>query len=872
MDIKLRNSKPLKVFKALSFLLVLIFAFVSGSEAIISLRANVLYRTKDRKPCETLAFLQSFKGDTDSLATLLSVYNSLGVYDSFDDFAENSSQAATLKAESARKESEAISLYNVIAILKARCPGNIDDYSDESYGDYGPDYTGDYSPDYTGDDIPEVTQVSGYAESKYTAENDYGIKESYSSFSEWAYDYARLRSAIFSIVKDATSSDTISEELDRTLTAQLHNAYSNYIDSVYYHKQHFESLKNFKYVLKTDDGIYMTNIKTPGFNDREFINSLEKDESMFYVKFENGVLLSPAASYDRTSNVLNFIFNSGIANCEEVTEETLTDKFGEKVKLYIKISANPTDGDAYKMIYDNFYYSRDKKDAYHTYISLICALLAVVSLAAYALLTSTKTDSPVKLNPFEKLPLFLHFAIYVTYLILIAICLSFTSFADIFTTDYMSNGLNYIFTPKVINFLSGAFVSLAGLGTLIFVLYIARNKRAETLERRFIIGLIIIGLQKLSKRNDYLHESLRHLRFRSMALIAGFFIIDCIFFTAAFICEPFFGIFYILLFGAFALYNVCAFIYAVKYVSDCLRLAAFSENIRKGNYDLNINVNSFISPLRKFATDLSACRDSVKSSVDEAIKGERLKTELITNVSHDLKTPLTSIINYVSLLKLDNVSDEDKKSYLDILEKKSKKLQRLIEDLTEASKATSGNMKVTLERVNLNELALQAVGENSDALENVGLDLVFDEIDTGLFVRCNTQHTFRVIDNLFSNAKKYSLEGSRVYADVYREGNYGVFSLKNVSRDKLNVAPDELTERFVRGDKARTTEGSGLGLSIARSFTELQGGIFKLEIDGDLFKAIIKLPLDIDLSKQNEQNEQSAPQNEQSPEFRTSAE
>lgn len=864
MDIKLRNSKPLKAFKILCFLFVLIFSFISGTEAIISARANILYRTKDGKPYETLAFLQNFKNDSDNLYSLLSTYNSLGIYESFGDYAENSPQAQSLKDEYAKKEEEAIYLFNTIAVLKTRCPGNIEAYSDADYDIY--------AEENGYDDVEGTTYVTtmanGVAE---PSENEYKIKESYRTFTEWAYDYARLRRAIFSIVKDATSADAISSELYNALQAQIHISYSNYVDSTYYNEQYFESLKNFKYVLTDDNGIFMTNIATPGFNEYEFINSLEKN-SMFYVKFEDGVLLSPAATYDRTSNILNFVFNSGIADCEEITEETLSNKFGEKIRLYVKISAEPTDGDSYKMLYDNFQYSRDKKDTYHTYLMLIFALLALVSLAAYALLTGTKTDVPVKLNPFEKLPLFLHLGIYILFIVLIAFCLSFTSFADIFTSEYTSNGLNYIFTPKVINILSGALVSLASFGTLIFVLYIARNRRAETLERRFIIGLIIIGLQKLSKRNEYLRESLRHLRFRSMCLIAGFFIIDFLLFIASFLCESFFGMVNVILFVVFVIYNICAFIYAVKYVSDCLRLSAFSEDIRKGNYDLNINVNSFVKPLRKFAVDLSACRDSVKASVDEAIKGERMKTELITNVSHDLKTPLTSIINYVSLLKLDNISEEDKKSYLDILEKKSKKLQRLIEDLTEASKATSGNMKVTLERVNLNELALQAVGENSDALESVGLDLVFNEIDTGLFVRCNTQHTFRVIDNLFSNAKKYSLEGSRVYADVYREGNYGVFSLKNVSRDKLNVAPDELTERFVRGDKSRTTEGSGLGLSIARSFTEIQGGIFNLEIDGDLFKAVIKLPLDIDLSKGAEQsNEESAAQTAEMPEFRTSA-
>jgi signal transduction histidine kinase len=194
-------------------------------------------------------------------------------------------------------------------------------------------------------------------------------------------------------------------------------------------------------------------------------------------------------------------------------------------------------------------------------------------------------------------------------------------------------------------------------------------------------------------------------------------------------------------------------------------------------------------------------------------------------------------------LKLCNIEGEDENKYLDILDEKSTKLKRLIEDLTEASKASSGNIKMIVDTVNLNELALQAVGENNDVLENVGLEIVVSQKENELFVKADSQHTFRIFDNLFSNVKKYALSGTRVYVDVYKENGYGVFSVKNISKDKLNINPDEITERFVRGDNSRTTEGSGLGLSIARSFTELQNGIFEIQIDGDLFKVTIKLPI-----------------------------
>ncbi len=572
---------------------------------------------------------------------------------------------------------------------------------------------------------------------------------------------------------------------------------------------------------------------------------------MFYVKFENGTLLSPAALYDNESNLLNFIFKSGITSTHELTEDYFKDLFGENVKLYIKIDSNPTGDDAYKMIYETFYYSLNKKDAYHTYVAVIAAVLSIISLVAYAILTGTKTEKPVKLNPLEKLPLFMYLILYIVFLCLGVTGVAFTALADVLLDTFDFVALGYIFTPKLINIITGLIVAAISFATLLFVLYIARNKKAEVLERRFIIGLIILGLHRLSKKKALLRDSLKYIKRQSLLFLVFYFIVNFVLISLALETRYY----HALVLLAFTVYNIAALIYAAKYMGDCLKLASFAEEIRNGNYALNVDVSSFVKPLRKFAVDLSACRDSVKRSVDEGIKGERMKTELITNVSHDLKTPLTSIINYVSLLKLDNISPEDKKEYLDILEKKSKKLQRLIEDLTEASKATSGNMKITLERVNLNELAIQAVGENSDALESVGLDLIFGERDRELFVNCNIQNTFRVIDNLFSNAKKYSLGGSRVYAEVYREGDYGVFMLKNVSKEKLNVAPDELTERFVRGDKARTSEGSGLGLSIARSFTEMQGGVFNIEIDGDLFKAVVKLPLDLSPSPEKTANE-----------------
>lgn len=841
MDTKLKNSKTLTAFKIICFLCALIFAFVAGEEAIVSARANILYRSKNDKPYETLAFLQNFNYDLSALFVYADYYQYNGLYADFDSYCEYSGTAQSVKKAYEEDKNTALKIYDKTLEIKELCPGDIDDYfdcdGDSSYlknEDYyisqGVDST--YGNAY---DTYEITEV-------HAVDKDYEdivIPEKYTDYSAWAADYAYMRNLLFTFVDDATSREAIEAEFDNKLTSELIASYDNYSSQTSYNATHLNSLKNFKYVYYLSNGTKLTNLDKFGIDEKKFISGLSSD-SMFYVKYENGVLLSPAALYDNESNLLNFIFKSGFINVSEFTEDTLKNYFDENSKLYIKIDGNPEGDDAYKMIYDTFYYSLNKKDAYHTYVAVISAVISIISLVAYAILVGTKTEKPVKLNPFERIPLFIYLILYMVFFVLAVIALSFTALADVLLDTFNAVALGYIFTPKMINILTGLIVAIISFATLIFVLYIARNKKAETLERRFIIGLIILGLHKLSKRKRHLKESLKYIKRTSLIFMAAYFVVNFIIISCALATNYYAS----LVMLVFIIYNTAALLYAAKYMGDCLKLASFAEEIRKGNYTLNVDISSFVKPLRKFAVDLSACRDSVKRSVDEGIKGERMKTELITNVSHDLKTPLTSIINYVSLLKLDNISEEDKKEYLDILEKKSKKLQRLIEDLTEASKATSGNMKITLERVNLNELAVQAVGENSDSLEEVGLNLIFSERDRDLYVSCNTQNTFRVIDNLFSNAKKYSLGGSRVYAEVYREENYGVFMLKNVSREKLNVAPDELTARFVRGDKSRTTEGSGLGLSIARSFTEMQGGVFSIEIDGDLFKAVVKLPLD----------------------------
>lgn len=224
------------------------------------------------------------------------------------------------------------------------------------------------------------------------------------------------------------------------------------------------------------------------------------------------------------------------------------------------------------------------------------------------------------------------------------------------------------------------------------------------------------------------------------------------------------------------------------------------------------------------------------------MKSERFKAELITNVSHDLKTPLTSIINYVNLLKMEEVENPKAREYIEVLDRKSQRLKKLTEDLVEASKASTGVLTVNREKIGMCQLVDQALGEYEEKLEARKLTVVPSLPEGETYVYADGRHLWRVIDNLLGNCAKYAMEGTRIYLELVRGKGQVTLSIKNISRDPLNVPPERLMERFVRGDESRTTEGSGLGLSIARSLTELQGGTFELAVDGDLFKATVTMP------------------------------
>lgn len=270
-------------------------------------------------------------------------------------------------------------------------------------------------------------------------------------------------------------------------------------------------------------------------------------------------------------------------------------------------------------------------------------------------------------------------------------------------------------------------------------------------------------------------------------------------------------------------------------------LLAGVKRMSKGNLDSKVDDKYLVGAFKDFSGNLNALSEVAIVAAQKQMKAERMKTELITNVSHDIKTPLTSIINYVDLLDKPH-SEQEQEQYLEVLARQSQRLKKLIEDLMEMSKASTGNLAVDITNVSAVEAINQALGEFADKLERAELTPVFHAPKADLLMRADGRLVWRVLSNLLGNAVKYALSGTRLYIDLMELDGRVIISLKNISRDALNVNADELLERFVRGDSARNTEGSGLGLNIAQSLMELQKGTLQLLVDGDLFKVTLSFP------------------------------
>ena len=300
--------------------------------------------------------------------------------------------------------------------------------------------------------------------------------------------------------------------------------------------------------------------------------------------------------------------------------------------------------------------------------------------------------------------------------------------------------------------------------------------------------------------------------------------------------------FYRVRYGVFLVMKLIELL-AVLYIAVSLRtLQKGGEKLARGDFSEPIDTRYLLWDFKRYGQELNDVQGGLEQAVQERMKAEHLKTELITNVSHDIKTPLTSIVNYVDLLEKEDIQPKKAKEYVDVLNRQAARLKKLTEDLVEASKASSGSLPVHLAPTDVNVLLSQLAGDYIEKLEGAQLEPIFHPAPSQPVIQADGQLLSRVLGNLFSNICKYAMPGTRVYFESTADEKTVSLTFKNISKYELNIPAEELMARFVRGDRARHTEGSGLGLSIAQSLTELQGGTFRIEIDGDLFKAVVTFP------------------------------
>lgn len=370
---------------------------------------------------------------------------------------------------------------------------------------------------------------------------------------------------------------------------------------------------------------------------------------------------------------------------------------------------------------------------------------------------------------------------------------------------------------------------------LIGYLSLVRRIKAGTLWKNSLIRKVLKWIGKCSgKLADFARAFSRNTAEKIKVLLVGgaflflqFLIIGCVFSGA--------GVFLLALMAV----DVAVMIFAIRKADGQDRIMDGLKKISDGELQYKIKTDTLTGKQKVMAEYINNIGSGLDAAVENSLKKERMQTELITNVSHDLKTPLTSIINYVDLMKRENPTDPKIQEYLRILDEKSQRLKVLTEDVVEASKASTGNIKLEMNDIDFVEMVQQVIGEFEEKFKEKNLTMMVHFTDEPSIIYADGQRMWRVLENVFGNVVKYAMEGTRVYAEISNRNKKVTFSLKNISAQPLNISADELTERFIRGDVARNTEGSGLGLSIAKSLTELQGGEFKLYLDGDLFKVMI---------------------------------
>lgn len=472
---------------------------------------------------------------------------------------------------------------------------------------------------------------------------------------------------------------------------------------------------------------------------------------------------------------------------------------------------------------DDFWEAKQEYNRMHPWIKIclwgavMCFLLELICLIYLSTVAGKRDDSgEIYLNFFDKIP---------TELLFVPASVTIIFFVYGLASVWLYDDGNFM-----IPILMSCSITFFGTALLlVFYLSFIRRIRAGVLWHHSILRWFVHGIGQLFTQRK---SCTKMVIWFGLHLLACLFILPMI--SASYdggACVT--GVFF---------FAVLCGVEAVLIIREGVQRNRVMEGISKisdGDLEYKIEEQDLKGDNRKLAQAVNTIGEGLHHAVDESMKNERLQADLITNVSHDIKTPLTSIINYVDLLKREDLQNERVQNYIAVLDSKSQRLKQLAEDLVEASKISSGNISLNMERINLVELVHQTDGEFAERFAQRELQVVSNLPTESVVILADGRRIWRVLENLYGNVAKYAMEKTRVYMDLQADGEKVSFSIKNISKNPLNIAADELTERFIRGDISRSTEGSGLGLSIAQNLTTLMGGTFEIYLDGDLFKVMI---------------------------------
>lgn len=592
-------------------------------------------------------------------------------------------------------------------------------------------------------------------------------------------------------------------------------------------------IKNILYYAEADDGTVVTNADSK----EEVLSKANRYNK--YLFYENDEIT------DNANNIIRDNFNSSKNSGTSGTT------------VYIVIDPTFQQDDHYKEIIDNSAATSEINVEKFIAKTVIFSVLALIFFIITMCLAGHK-DGEKRLAPIDKIPYDIHLAVTGG---LVTLCvMGFLMYiANYFDYLYLNDPDIYYDTPMFFlkkpyyPLIADALTVLAYLFTAEFFTSLARGIKAKTnifkntfiyMFCAFIVKMVVKFFKALRTFIKGIIYKPKHFDRKTTAAIVLYTLFNIISvllvvltFNSYIFVDGFFifGILYGL--GVLALDGYIVYL-VMKYLKELDKIITAVEN----GEPTSDNAENLPNSLKILANSYDIANANLQSAIVKAVKDERTKAELITNVSHDLKTPLTSVINYIDLLQKCNIEDETAREYMGVIAEKSGKLKRLIEDLIEASKISSGNVTINKTKLNLNELAAQAIVEEAAEFEKRDLQLIFEEPAQKHIAFADGTKIYRVLENLLSNAKKYSAPGSRIYARLYSGTDCEYFEIKNISKEQLNISAQELTERFVRGDKSRNEDGNGLGLSIATELCRLNGGELILSIDGDLFKATVKIP------------------------------